>query len=84
MLGHKTLYLPGMDHAGIATQAVVEKMLESEGTSRRELGREKFLEKTWEWKEKYGGVILNQQRAIGASPDWDYSILRWTLIVMTP
>ena len=74
MLGHKTLYLPGMDHAGIATQAVVEKMLESEGTSRRELGREKFLEKTWEWKEKYGGVILNQQRAIGASPDWDYSI----------
>ncbi len=74
MLGHKTLYLPGMDHAGIATQAVVEKMLESEGTSRRELGREKFLEKTWDWKEKYGGVILNQQRAIGASPDWDYSI----------
>jgi len=74
MKGFKTLYLPGMDHAGIATQAVVEKMLDKEGTSRHELGREKFLEKTWEWKEKYGGVILNQQRKLGASPDWDYSL----------
>ena len=74
MKGFKTLYLPGMDHAGIATQAVVEKMLDGEGTSRHELGEEKFLEKTWEWKEKYGGVILNQQRKLGASPDWDYSL----------
>ena len=74
MSGHKTLYLPGMDHAGIATQAVVEKMLQEQGIDRRDLGREKFLEKVWEWKEKYGGVILKQQRAIGASPDWDYSI----------
>ena len=74
MKGFKTLYLPGMDHAGIATQAVVEKMLDGEGTSRHELGRDKFLEKTWEWKEKYGGVILNQQRKLGASPDWDYSL----------
>ena len=74
MKGFKTLYLPGMDHAGIATQAVVEKMLDGEGTSRHELGREKFLKKTWEWKEKYGGVILNQQRKLGASPDWDYSL----------
>ncbi len=74
MKGFKTLYLPGMDHAGIATQAVVEKMLDGQGLSRHDLGREKFLEKTWDWKEKYGGVILNQQRKLGASPDWDYSI----------
>ncbi len=74
MQGYKTLYLPGMDHAGIATQAVVEKMLDEEDTSRQELGRKKFLERTWDWKEKYGGVILNQQRKLGASPDWDYSL----------
>ena len=74
MKDFKTLYLPGMDHAGIATQAVVEKMLDNEGTSRHELGREKFLEKTWEWKEKYGGIIANQQRNIGISCDWDYSL----------
>ena len=74
MKGYKTLYLPGMDHAGIATQAVVEKMLDGEGLTRHALGREKFLERTWEWKEKYGGVILNQQRKLGASPDWNYSL----------
>ena len=49
-------------------------MLDNEGTSRHELGREKFLEKTWEWKEKYGGIIANQQRNIGISCDWDYSL----------
>ena len=54
----QTLDFPGMDHAGIATQAVVEKNVESEGTSRRELGREKFLRKTWGMERKYGGVIL--------------------------
>ncbi len=70
MLGEATLWLPGTDHAGIATQMQVEKMLEREGSSRRELGREEFLRRTWEWKEKYGGEITRQLRRIGASCDW--------------
>lgn len=75
MKGFETLWIPGMDHAGIATQSVVEKMLaEKEGKSRQDLGRENFLEKVWDWKEKFGGIIANQQRCMGASPDWDYSL----------
>lgn len=74
MKGFETLWLPGMDHAGIATQSVVEKMLAKEGTDRHKLGREAFIEKVWEWKDKYGGIIANQQRSMGASPDWDYSL----------
>jgi len=57
MQGHKTLWVPGTDHAGIATQTQVEKLLLSEGTSRQAVGREEFLRRTWEWKEKYGGEI---------------------------
>ncbi|OGZ28842.1 MAG: hypothetical protein A2931_03255 [Candidatus Niyogibacteria bacterium RIFCSPLOWO2_01_FULL_45_48] len=70
MSGYKTLWLPGTDHAGIATQNVVEKELRKEGLSRHELGREKFLEKVWEWKEKYGGIILSQLKKLGSSADW--------------
>ncbi|CAI5491484.1 unnamed protein product [Closterium sp. Naga37s-1] len=70
MKGRPTLWLPGTDHAGIATQLVVEKMLASEGISRKELGREEFVKRVWEWKEKYGGTIAKQIRRLGASCDW--------------
>src|SRR2546425_9484550 len=70
MLGFNTLWLPGMDHAGIATQNVVEKELKKEGLTRHDLGREKFVERVWQWKEQYGGISLKQIRRIGASCDW--------------
>jgi valyl-tRNA synthetase len=70
MRGEPTLWLPGSDHAGIATQLLVERMLEREGTSREAVGREKFLERAWEWKHKYGGIIYDQLRRLGASCDW--------------
>ncbi|MFC1559755.1 valine--tRNA ligase [Candidatus Margulisiibacteriota bacterium] len=70
MLGVRTLWLPGTDHAGIATQNVVEKALKSEGKKKEDLGREKFLEKVWAWKEEYGGRITTQLRRLGASLDW--------------
>ncbi|MDB5802176.1 MAG: valS [Rhodocyclales bacterium] len=70
MLGHNTLWQPGTDHAGIATQIVVERKLEGEGIKRLDLGREKFLEKVWEWKEYSGGAITRQMRRLGTSPDW--------------
>ena len=71
MRGKAALWVPGTDHAGIATQLQVEKMLHDEGTSREEVGREEFLARTWEWKEKYGGRITDQLRRLGASCDWD-------------
>jgi valyl-tRNA synthetase len=70
MQGFNTLWLPGMDHAGIATQNVVERELRKEGLSRHDLGREKFVERVWQWKEQYGGIILKQIRRIGSSCDW--------------
>ena len=70
MMGRKALWQPGMDHAGIATQMVVERLLNSEGTSRRDLGREKFVERVWRWKEESGGKIAKQTRRLGASVDW--------------
>src|SRR5690349_16360485 len=70
MQGYDALYLPGMDHASIAVHALVEKALAAEGTSRRELGREKFIERTWEWKAEHGGAILAQMRRLGDSVDW--------------
>ncbi len=70
MQGRDALWQPGTDHAGIATQMVVERMLDKEGIHRRDLGREKFLEKVWEWKEHSGGTIVKQMRALGATPDW--------------
>ncbi|MBN1995450.1 MAG: valine--tRNA ligase [Anaerolineae bacterium] len=71
MHGRASLWIPGSDHAGIATQLQIERTLHEEGTSRAEIGREKFLEKTWAWKEEYGGRITRQHRRLGASCDWD-------------
>ncbi|NLF54703.1 MAG: valine--tRNA ligase, partial [Thauera phenolivorans] len=70
MRGDNTLWQPGTDHAGIATQIVVERQLDAQGVSRHELGRAKFLEKVWEWKEYSGGTITRQMRRLGTSPDW--------------
>ncbi len=70
MRGENTLWQPGTDHAGIATQMVVERKLLAEGTNRRDLGREKFLERVWEWKAESGGTITRQLRRMGASADW--------------
>jgi valyl-tRNA synthetase len=70
MRGFKTLWLPGIDHAGIATQNVVEKELKKEGKTRFDLGREKFIERVWEWKKKYGNIILDQFKKLGSSCDW--------------
>ncbi len=70
MKGYEVLWLPGMDHAGIATQNVVEKQLASEGKSRHDLGREDFVKKVWQWKAESGGAILGQMRRMGDSVDW--------------
>ncbi len=70
MDGYKTLWQPGTDHAGIATQNVVEKQLLAQGTTKEELGREKFLEKVWKWKEFSGGTIVHQMRKLGVTPAW--------------
>jgi valyl-tRNA synthetase len=70
MQGYKALWVPGTDHAGIATQLQVERMLRNEGTSRETVGREEFLRRTWEWQQKYGGTINLQLRRLGASLDW--------------
>ncbi len=71
MQGYNTVWIPGCDHAGIATQAKVEGKLREEGTNRYELGREKFLERVWDWKEKFGSRIMFQLRSLGSSLDWD-------------
>lgn len=71
MLGYNTLWLPGTDHAGIATQVMVERQVESEGSSRVKLGREAFLKRVWEWKNEFGGTITEQIRALGSSCDWN-------------
>ncbi len=70
MKGFESLWLPGMDHAGIATQNVVEKQLSAQGLSRHDLGREKFVEKVWQWKTESGGAILDQMKRLGDSVDW--------------
>ena len=71
MSGFETLWIPGMDHAGIATQNKVERMLKEEGTSKEEIGYDELLRRTWEWKEKHGGLITKQLRKLGVSLDWD-------------
>ncbi len=71
MKGFEALWLPGMDHAGIATQNVVEKQLAAEGKSRHDLGRDAFVEKVWQWKAESGGAILDQMKRLGDSVDWD-------------
>jgi valyl-tRNA synthetase len=70
MRGFLTLWLPGTDHAGIATQMMVERQLAKEGKKRRDMGREAFVERVWEWKKEYGGAILDQMKRLGASVDW--------------
>jgi valyl-tRNA synthetase len=77
MQGYEALFLPGTDHAGIATQFVVERQLADEGIDRRDLGREAFVAKVWEWRERYGGEIVEQVKAMGQSLDW--SRLRFTM-----
>jgi valyl-tRNA synthetase len=74
MNGYNTMWLPGTDHAGIATQTVVEKELKKEGVLRHALGREKFVDKIWEWKHKYGDRIYSQMRRLGDSCDWDRAV----------
>jgi valyl-tRNA synthetase len=71
MDGYNSLWMPGTDHAGIATQNVVEKYLAEKGTSRHDLGRENFIEEVWKWREKHGGLIITQLKRLGASCDWD-------------
>jgi valyl-tRNA synthetase len=70
MRGDRTLWLPGTDHAGIATQMMVERQLAAEGKHRRDLGRNAFMERVWQWREQYGGAILEQMRRLGVSVDW--------------
>jgi valyl-tRNA synthetase len=70
MTGHEVLWMPGTDHAGIATQNVVEKQLAAEGKDRHELGRERFVERVWQWRAESGGQIINQLKRLGASCDW--------------
>ena len=71
MRGRDTLWQPGMDHAGIATQMVVERQLSEKGIDRRTLGRDEFVKRVWTWKEESGGTIVRQLRRLGASPDWE-------------
>jgi len=71
MCGCNTLWMPGTDHAGIATQNVVEKQLQSEGLCRHDVGRKEFVKRVWQWREKYGGIIIQQLKRLGASCDWD-------------
>ncbi|MBO4894311.1 MAG: valine--tRNA ligase [Clostridia bacterium] len=77
MQGFDTLWLPGTDHASIATEAKIVEKLREEGTSKEELGRDKFLERSWQWKEQYGGTIIKQLKKLGSSCDWDRT--RFTL-----
>ena len=77
MQGRNTLWVPGTDHAGIATQNVVERLLRDEGTSRESLGREQFIARVWQWKAQSGGTIIQQLKRLGASCDW--SRLRFTM-----
>ena len=72
--GRKVLWMPGMDHASIATHARVEEALRKEGKSRREMGREAFVKRCWEWSNKHGGIILEQLRQLGCSCDWDRTL----------
>ena len=71
MRGDNTLWIPGTDHAGIATQNVVERQLATEGKGRHDLGRDKFIEKVWEWKKEKGGTIVHQLKKLGSTRDWE-------------
>jgi len=84
MQGYEACWIPGTDHAGIATQHVVEKSLLNEGIKRREMGREDFVKRVWEWKELYGGTIIKQLRKLGTACDWEREALRWTKACRMP
>jgi valyl-tRNA synthetase len=71
MKGYNAIWVPGTDHAGIATQNVVERMLAQEGVDRHQIGREGFIKKVWEWRTQYGGAIINQLKRLGAACDWN-------------
>ena len=71
MQGYSALWLPGTDHASIATEAKIVEAMKAEGVSKEELGREEFLKRAWDWKEKYGGTIISQLKKLGCSCDWD-------------
>ena len=73
MKGENTLWVPGTDHAGIATQIVVERQLEAEGKSRHDFGRDRFIERVWQWKQQSGSTITRQMRRLGASANWEYA-----------
>src|SRR3990167_6977939 len=77
MKGEESLWMPGTDHAGIATQNVVEKSIAKEGLKRQDLGRDKFIERVWKWKDEYGSTIIKQLKKLGASCDWER--LRFTM-----
>ncbi|MGO9776317.1 MAG: class I tRNA ligase family protein, partial [Terracidiphilus sp.] len=70
MCGDRVLWVPGTDHAGIATQMLVERQIASEGVTRQQMGREAFVERVWKWRQHYGGAILGQMKRLGASVDW--------------
>ena len=76
MSGFNTLWLPGTDHAGIATQMVVERQMAKEGLTKHDLGREQFEERVWKWKAESGGAIVNQMKTVGVSCDWTWNALR--------
>ena len=80
MQGRDALWQPGTDHAGIATQMVVERLLAEEGKDRRDLGRDAFVERVWQWKARSGGTITRQLRRLGASLDWRRSASPWTTV----
>ena len=84
MLGKNACWVPGTDHASIATEAKVVNKLKQEGISKEDLTREEFLQHAWEWKEKHGGIILDQLKKLGASCDWDRLLLRWTKSFLLP
>ncbi len=80
MSSHDALWQPGTDHAGIATQMVVERQMAEEGLSRHDLGREKFIERVWKWKAESGGAITEQLRRLGASCDWSRERSPWMMV----
>ena len=84
MNGFEALWMPGTDHAGIATQNVVEKQLAKEGKTRQDLGRDEFLKRLWAWKQEYGDTIIDQLEKLGSSCDWHARVLRWMMIIAMP
>ena len=78
MTGYEVLWMPGTDHAGIATQNVVEKQLAAEGKDRHQLGREGFVDRVWQWRRESGGQIIHQLKRLGASCDWERERFTWT------